>query len=235
MLYGVSTIIIAAGLLVSWSRGAWIGFGGALVMLLIFAPPHRWMGIALVTLGLVGGLFAAQIGLLPASVVSRLSDFSQDLTSIQDVRGQVISDANYAVLERLAHWQAAVGMATDHPWLGIGFGSYETAYPQYQLMNWRFPLGHAHNYYLNLLAETGIIGLIGYLAAWITIFGLTIRALRRATGLRWGLALGLLGTWTHLSVHSLFDNLYVNNMYLHLGVMLGLIGGLLFVERTHHG
>jgi putative inorganic carbon (HCO3(-)) transporter len=230
ILYLLSAVIIGAGLLVSWSRGAWIGFGGAMVMLMIFAPPRRWIGITLVVLGLIGGLFAAQIGLLPASVVSRLSDFSQDLTSIQDVRGQVISDANYAVLERLAHWQAAIGMATDHPWLGIGFGSYETAYPRYQLMNWPYPLGHAHNYYLNLLAETGIIGLICYLVAWIAIFALTIRVLRRETGVRWGLALGLLGTWTHLTVHSFFDNLFVNNMYLHLGVMLGLIGGLLLTE-----
>ncbi len=235
VLYLISAVILAAGLLVSWSRGAWLGFAAALAALVLFAPRRRWIGIGLVALAVGSGLGAAQVGLLPASIVARISDFSQDLTGIEDVRGQVISDSNYAVLERLAHWQAAIGMATDYPLLGVGFGSYEVAYPRYQTMNWPFPLGHAHNYYLNLLAETGIIGLGSYLIAWLMIFGLTIRVLRRETGYRRGLALGLLGTWTHLSVHNFFDNLYVNNMYLHLGVMLGLIGGLLISHETRHG
>jgi fatty acid desaturase len=37
------------------------------------------------------------------------------------------------------------------------------------------------------------------------------------------MTLGLLGVWTHLAVHSFFDKLYVNNLFLHLGVMLGLL------------
>ena len=42
-------------------------------------------------------------------------------------------------------------------------------------------------------------------------------------GLRRGLALGLLGAWTHLSVHQLVDSLYVNNIHLALAVLLGLL------------
>ena len=38
-----------------------------------------------------------------------------------------------------------------------------------------------------------------------------------------GLTLGLLGTWTHLAIHSFVDKLYVNNLFLHIGVMLGLL------------
>jgi putative inorganic carbon (hco3(-)) transporter len=144
----------------------------------------------------------------------------------------VISDENYAILERFAHGQAAIGMANDSPWLGVGFGNYEVAYPHYELMNWRFPLGHAHNYYLNLLAETGVIGLGAYLIAWIMIVGLTLQVLNRLVGFRRGLALGLLGAWTHLTVHSIFDKLYVNNLFLHIGVMLGLIGGLLVLAHS---
>ncbi len=231
-LYWIGAAIIGVGLLVSWSRGAWIGFGTAALVLLLFLPRRRWIGLALVTLIVVGSVAAVVSGLAPSSLVARLSDFSQDLTGYDDVRGQVISDANYAVLERLAHWQAALSMANDAPWLGVGFGNYEVAYPRYALMNWRVALGHAHNYYLNLLAETGVIGLSAYLAAWIVIFGLTLRKLRQQIGFRWGLALGLLGAWTHLAVHSLFDKLYVNNLFLHIGVMLGLMGGLLLLGKT---
>src|SRR5262249_35173659 len=117
-------------------------------------------------------------------------------TGFSDVRGQVITDPNYAVLERLAHWQAAIGMMNDNPWLGVGFGAYEVAYPRYALMNWPMALGHAHNYYLNLLAETGIVGFSGYVVAWIAIFILTVRTLNRQHGLNRGLALGILGAFT---------------------------------------
>ena len=42
-----------------------------------------------------------------------------------------ISDENFAIVERLAHWQAAYYMANAHPWIGVGLGNYETVYPAY--------------------------------------------------------------------------------------------------------
>jgi O-antigen ligase len=218
-------------LIVSWSRGAWIGFVAAALVIGFFAARRRWIGIVLVGALVGGSTFFLVAGLAPASLVARFSDFTQEVVSY-DVRGVQISDANYAVIERLAHWQAAIGMATDHPWLGVGFGAYEAAYPHYALMNWPIALGHAHNYYLNLLAETGIVGLIGYIAAWLIIGLLTLRVLGRETGFRRGVALGILGVWAHLLVHSVFDKLYVNNMPLHIGVMLGLIGSLLIYRNV---
>jgi putative inorganic carbon (hco3(-)) transporter len=222
----LATALIGAGLVVSWSRGAWLGFGAAFVMLILFAPKKRWQGLTLVLLAIIAGYLLLASGLAPASLVARITDFASDF-SVSDVRGVAISDANYAVVERLAHWQAAIGMMNEKPWFGVGFGNYETAYPRFALVNWPMALGHAHNYYLNLLAETGVIGFSGYLLMWAMIFALSVRALGQNSGLRRGLALGLLGTWSHLMVHSVFDKLYVNNLYLHIGAMLGLIAILL--------
>ena len=227
-----AAIILGAGLLVSWSRGAWLGFVGALIALALFAPRRRWHGAALVILGAGGLWLGIATGLAPASLVARVTDFAQDLTGFEDVRGRAISDENYAVIERLAHWQAALAMANESPWLGVGFGNYEIVYPRHALVNWPLALGHAHNYYLNLLAETGIIGLSAYTAAWIALIALTLRALQRRRGLARGIALGLLGAWAHLAVHSVFDKLYVNNLFLHIGAMLGLIGVLLLPGRN---
>ncbi len=78
-----------------------------------------------------------------------------------------------------------------------------------------------------------MVGLSAYLVAWIGIVVITLRVLRRESGFRRGLALGLLGVWTHLAVHSMFDKLYVNNLFLHIGVMLGLIGGLISYEKVY--
>ncbi len=166
------------------------------------------------------GLYAT--GLLPPSIVARLTDFAQ-YVRFEDARGVGINDANYAVIERMAHWQAALEMLRYNLWTGVGFGCYEPAYSQFALINWPIALGHAHNYYLNVAAETGLVGLAAYLFLWGAVFWQTWQATRRAKGLLRGVAIGLLGTWTHLSVHHLFDNLYVNNVHLHIGVLLGLL------------
>ena len=54
-------------------------------------------------------------------------------------------------------------MAETQPWLGVGFGNYAAAYPDFRLLLWENALGHAHNYYLNVAAEIGAIGLLAYL------------------------------------------------------------------------
>lgn len=218
---------LAAGLLggalfASWSRGAWLGGAAAAGAMLFTLPRKRWHGILLVGLVLAAGWLVLQSGLLPGSIVDRLTGFA-DYVQFEDVRGIDITPANYAVLERMAHWQAAINMANRHPWLGVGLGNYEAAYADYALINWPYALGHAHNIYLNLLAEVGILGLSAYLAFWAAVILATARIIDQAPYPQRGLALGLMGAWVHLSVHQLVDKLYVNNIYLHLGALLGIL------------
>jgi O-antigen ligase len=225
-----------AALGASWSRGGWLGFGAALAVMAFALPRKARWGALLVAALVVGGVGLYATGMLPASVTARLTDFVQDirtgeLNPLEDVRGVPINDANYAIVERLAHWQAALAMFRHNLWTGVGLGCYEPAYVdkafQYALINWPIALGHAHNYYLNLAAETGLVGLTVYLILWGVIFWQTWRVTRRAGGLRRGIALGLLGAWTQLSVHHLLDNLYVNNVHLHIGVLLGVLAWLI--------
>jgi O-antigen ligase len=142
---------------------------------------------------------------------------------VYDVRGVPINDENYAVIQRLAFWQTAQDMAAARPWLGVGLGNYAAVYPGYALLSWPLAIGHAHNIYLNYLAEVGSVGLAAYVFLWAAVIGTTLAALRRADGWRRGLALGLLGAWAHLSVHNLVDFLYVNNIHLVVGALLGLL------------
>jgi O-antigen ligase len=166
-------------------------------------------------------LFGSQLQVIPATVSNRLSNFGQDMR-LGDVRGVDISDENYAIIERIAHWQAATDMARDNFWMGVGFGNYEAAYSEYALLNWPLPLGHAHNYYLNILAETGVIGAAIYLVFWIIVFIQSTFLLRGADWLKRGIVLGLLAAWTVIAVHQVVDKLYVNNLFIYMGVMLGL-------------
>lgn len=223
LMYAGFGALLLGGLIVSWGRGAWMGFGAAGVVMVFFAPRQRWVGILLLAACglLVGMLWLA--GYVPASIQQRIENTLTEFVGFGDMRGMPINNDNFAIVERLAHWQTAYYMANAQPFLGVGLGNYEVVYSEYAIPSWPNPLGHAHNDYLNTLAETGIVGLAVYLVGWAVIFYWTIGTLRHSDRVVRGLALGLLGTWTHLAVHSFVDKLFVNNIFLQIGVMIGLL------------
>lgn len=61
---------------------------------------------------------------------------------------------------RLAFYEATLAMIEDHPILGCGWGAYFMVYPEYDfyLQGADVKIVHAHNVYLNYVAEVGIIG-----------------------------------------------------------------------------
>ncbi|HEY1409156.1 MAG TPA: O-antigen ligase family protein [Promineifilum sp.] len=220
-------VVGSLALILSWSRGAWLGFLAGAIVCALFVTRRFWLGALFVSTAVVlvmGGLaIGLNVRFAPAeAVVGRLGGFREEF-ALGDVRGVDINDENYAVIERLAHWQAAVGMTRDNLWTGVGFGNYAAAYPGYDLLNFPDALGHAHNYYLNLLAETGLPGLVAYLIFWLAIAAQTIRMIRLLAWPERGVAVGLLAAWVALATHHLVDKLYVNNIYVHVGVMFGLL------------
>jgi O-antigen ligase len=217
---GLATM--GAALLMSWSRGAWLGFAVAFILMNLAYSRRGAALFALLCLLVASALLLASIQVLPQSIIQRITDFLPYLR-VFDARGVKVGPANYAVMERMAHWQAAWGMFSDRPWLGVGIGNYEPVYPAYALQGWPEPLGHAHNYYLNIAAEAGLIGLAAYLVLWGAAFWQAWKVVRAAQGYWRGVAAGILGVLTHLSVHNFFDNLYVHNMYLHVAMLLGLL------------
>jgi O-antigen ligase len=246
LLYALGATIIAGlaliALVLSWSRGAWLGVAAAAATMFIMAIRKPLASLGIVTVIVLLVVTFNLTDLLPTSITDRLTSFTAELTTL-DVRGVNVNDANYSVIERLAHWQAAQNMMLDRPYLGVGFGNYDAAYEQYRAMNWPNALGHAHNYYLNIFAETGILGFVAFLTLWGVILVRTIHLTKDRrqrpveTGLRRSsfvldrsvapyLALGLLGAWVHLGVHQVFDSLYVANIFLLIGVYLGLLDGM---------
>jgi O-antigen ligase len=162
---------------------------------------------------------------LPGEVSQRLSAFSGYFLG-PDAASTEITDENFSVLERLAHWQAGLRMFDSSPWIGLGIGNYGAAYPRFALPHWYDPLGHAHNLYINFLAETGVLGALAFLAFWVSMAVFLFRQSRAQNPLLRALALGLLGTVAYLSVHNLFDNLFVQYLQLQLALLLGAVAAL---------
>jgi O-antigen ligase len=182
------------------------------------------LGAPLAVIVALGGL----VWIVPASVSERL-DASSGQFRLFDAASIPITDENFAAAERMAHWQAGWAMFEDNMLLGVGVGNFNERYDDYFVREeFRFSRGHAHNYYIHTLAETGLAGLLAYL--WL-IVGLGLVAVRTVFVARHGfarlLALGVVGTMTAVSVHNFFENLHVLN----LGINLSLIWALGIVAQ----
>jgi O-antigen ligase len=214
--------LMLAALFASQSRGAWIGLAAALAAVSLVRGGWTTALLVLVVAVLATMAALGAFQMLSPVVVQRFSDAFTAL-SIPDITTAEVTDANFAAIERLAHWQAALDMWRDHLWLGVGFGNYAVVYPAYAIGRWLDPLGHAHNYYLNVAAETGLTGLLAYGLFWTAAFGMGWAAVRHSRGFQRAVAAGGVGVLVHLSVHNLVDNLFVQGMYLHIAIVLGLL------------
>jgi len=211
-----------AAVVMSWSRGAWIGVAVGCVVAVVVQSRRAFILANVAALALIGVAFLGSLNLIPSFIADRFSGIT-DYIGVFDVRGVKVDDANFAVVDRMAHWQAAVGMFAQNPVLGVGFGNYAPAYPLYNLPRWDEALGHAHNYYLNIAAETGVLGLLAYLFLWASALWQAWRAVRISSGWQRGAAAGLLGMIIALSLHNAFDNLFVHGMAAQVGIGLGLV------------
>ena len=238
---GISTALIGIGLLVSWSRGGWLGAIAGIGVVLFLRSRKTMIAGGLVTLLALTMLLLGALGpeLVPETVavraqgVPRYLGFSGD--NFQSILNEPVTDENFAILERIAHWVVAIRLWESAPWFGIGPGNYATLYPEIiqrdaRLQRWGDPLGHAHNIYLNVLAEGGLIGIGIYLLFWFGIILWVWRGQKEGWAeKRWqkgwynALALGILGVLAHLMVHNLFDNLFVQGIYIHLALWLALL------------
>jgi O-antigen ligase len=216
-------LLAASGVITSGSRGARLGMVAAIAIMLLALLPRPGRIVGLVVLM---GLAAFALNLIPQTLYAQLDTFLNEYGSL-DVRGIYLTKVNFSNVERIAHWQVGLDMMRDHPWFGIGFGNYEPVYAQYRLLYWVNALGHAHNYYINVFAETGVFGFVAYLVLWVAIFVRTWQTCRNSSAsiLRSSFAIGLLGAWTHLTIHHFVDSLYVANNFILIGVLLGLLEG----------
>ncbi|MEZ4767042.1 MAG: O-antigen ligase family protein [Caldilineales bacterium] len=223
VLLPAAAAVICLGVLVSWSRGAWLALAAALLVVLL-AHARRAAPVliaAAVLLALIAVVFGLA-DLLPASISARVGDLG-DYIGLIDIARTEVTDASFSVIERLAHWQAAINMWTDHPWLGVGPGNYATVYEIYRLPRWQDALGHAHNVYLNVAAESGVVGLAGYLVLWAASIWQALRTTASNWRLVAAVGAGVLGALVHATVHNVFDNLWVQHIYLVVALMLGLL------------
>jgi O-antigen ligase len=205
-LYIFAVVMMGIALISTGSRGAMISLVAEAVFLVAFASFRRERGAksagekskrvsamlmrAGLALALVLALFGGAVLFGGESALSRLFG---TVNSSDPTTG------------RAHFWSTTLEIIRDHPVMGVGLGSYGLAYTQYDSRNGLFRLEQAHNDYLQVMADAGIIG-VG-LAIFFIIALFRMGFARRETDdlFRRGVATGALAGCFAVLVHSFFD------------------------------
>ena len=209
---GLSIVLLGllGPVLLAGSRAGWLCYG---LVALAFAwreagSPRRlvlWCGLGAVVLALGAALAWRTSGRFDERMERTLAVFSGDAQGL-----------DRALTGRPAIWRASVRMIAAHPFNGVGVRGFRYAYPHYAPANDHFIVAescgvgegacHAHQLVLEVLTETGVAGLLLWLAGVV----LALRAWRgvgelaRARAFPASVALGvmLFPLNTHLAFYS---------------------------------
>jgi O-antigen ligase len=119
-------------------------------------------------------------------------------------------------------WANTLGIARDFPLFGSGLGTFDAVYPAYELRNLDRHYSHAHNDYLEYLAEIGFIGMLLLMGGILFLLYTTFRVWReRKNPEVKGLVMGGIVAVICMLIHSIADfNLHIPaNMLLFTAVL----------------
>ncbi|MDZ7343792.1 MAG: O-antigen ligase family protein, partial [candidate division KSB1 bacterium] len=176
-----SLFILSAMLVATFSRGSWIGLfcGMAVLYYLLRKKIHN-------------ALFARLLGVMAAAAVLIMTD-----VYLQPQH----SDRSFSDRQRVLLLNVAVQMARDHPWLGVGFGNFPDRLPEYataELMdsmqldydkilktwfvnpNKKPDIEIVHNTLLQVVAETGMLGLATFVWLFFVYYRNALKRLRES-------------------------------------------------------
>jgi O-antigen ligase/tetratricopeptide (TPR) repeat protein len=223
------------GLLITRTRSAWLGLFVALIFVIFYLLVYqrslilrnkRWLVL------LAGLLFVVMLypvragGERKVRMVKVAWDKVKSVTDFKQM----------AYVQRFLIWEAAYSMFKESPLLGHGWGNFEIIYPFHQgkflkiekYSPFRTHANNAHNEILEVVSQTGIVGLGIYIWFFILFFKLGIDNYRKLTGeYEKVVALGLLGSILGMLVDNLLNvSLHFPMPALLFWVWMGLVVGI---------
>jgi len=205
----VAWSVLAAAILVAGARAAWIAFALATLVLVVRVARDRRQLVAFAAIVIAAASLLAVAGYAISDRVA--ARVHRTATALAGDRAGV----DHALAFRLPIWRTAIAMGAAHPINGVGVRGFRHAYPQYSEAGDRWVdagsdtgASHPHQIVLELIAETGAIGLLLWLAAAAAFVAGWRRAGRAARHAAFAPGLGLVAMTfpfnTHLAFYSSF-------------------------------
>jgi putative inorganic carbon (HCO3(-)) transporter len=157
-------IILTTGLILSYTRAAWISVVGAAGVLVVMLLRIN-LRTVLLSMTVLGALVFAGWEDIEVSLTQNKQESSDKLEEHVSSISNVSSDASN--LERLNRWNCALEMFKERPLMGWGPGTYQFVYAPFQRSTDRTIIstnrgdgGNAHSEYLGPLSEQGVPGML---------------------------------------------------------------------------
>lgn len=216
LIYFFAAVVMGIAVIVSLSRGGMISLAVSLSFVLVMSlcaararrqresgeegargrlrlsvPMTQLAAIIIISVTILAGVF--WVGADP--VLKRLSGSVADNATVGEAFHK---DRGYI-------WRDTLAMIRANLAMGVGVGSFPTAYPMYTLGDGSVVVGQAHNDYLQVLADGGIVGGLIALSFLLLLLRDIRRSLRHPDPTQAALALGFSGGIVAILTHSLFD------------------------------
>jgi len=165
---GCVTLLSLGLLLLSQSRGAWLGFAASLLMTLVLAGGH--LGRVVAVMLMVALLALTAVG--PAGL--------RQATQVNEEAARILSPVSAE--RRFEIWSRAQYIIADFPFTGPGLDAFRYVMPiMYPLFQARpgVPIPHVHNEFLDVAVDLGLPGLVAWQALYIVTFGMLWQSYRR--------------------------------------------------------
>ena len=199
LLIGVLITALSLAVFLSGSRGGIISVAVGMAFFCVLAYTRRllrkWVRVILVCAALV---FVLALFASPESILQRVGALAKPENDIN-------------LQYRWNVWKNSLGIVRDFPIVGSGLGTFSHLFARYQKFPSDLQFTHAENDYIQLLTETGFVG-IGIVFWAASAYGINTMAAWRRQRSRWSTAMGLggLSALVSMAVHSSFDfNLHI--------------------------
>jgi O-antigen ligase len=185
IIYYLLLSILYTILIICQSRGIWISAGLTLILGIFFLykfklinilkKNKKWLFLLLLTFALITVFYSTQ------------NPLNKNIDTIPQRITSVYEDKFSSLNPRLLIWKTTLEMIKDRPFLGISIGLFKMDYLDYQAgflqenpnyLNYGSRSEEAHNEYLQLTAELGIIGLGIFLYILFIFYGSALKFLK---------------------------------------------------------
>ncbi len=239
VLYGFAAAMMILAAVLSLSRGGIISIVAAMIFLVSMSmrSPQRVRSSGKRRLPQIVSR-AAVVIVIAAIVSAGILWIGADPVINRVTQGQPSSGAEKETFfsSRGWVWRDTITMIRANPLLGVGVGAYETAFSIYTKSDGSLRVPQAHNDYLQVVADCGVLG--GLIALWflVSLFRFFGRGARSQDPLYASMALGSGAGLFAILVHSLFDfNLQLPSnalLFLLLSAIVTQIGAMV-AEKEH--
>lgn len=197
--------LLLLNMMLTFSRGGMVSIAVAAMVFLFFAM--RPLFVFLIPIGIFS------INFLPEKIQNRIYS--------------IFNFADSSTSYRFKMWGITKDLIRDHSMVGVGFG-HKAFKQEFELLIRSMPIFHAHNTYLEIMAEGGALGIISFLYIVIgSIVNLFKSGMKSTDKYIRTVSIGLLASIIGILTNGMTEHIvYINRIIVMLWMVFGLTGAL---------